>query len=74
MDHVMHHFTEEESRVQRGWFTCSGTQTSIIQPGVLPTLPFYKGLLVSVQLRRASFWLVSLPGCDLRASLAPFDK
>lgn len=48
MDHVMHHFTGEESRVPRGWVPCSGMQRRNIQPGALPTLPFYKGRPFSV--------------------------
>lgn len=39
MDHVMHHFTGEESRVPRGWVPCLGMQKRNIQPGALPTLP-----------------------------------
>lgn len=47
MDHIICHFTKEESRIRRGWLTCSGTQKSSNQPSdgwEDPTLLFYKGL------------------------------
>lgn len=70
-DHVTHHFME--TRVQRGWVTCSGTQNSSTQPSVLPPLPSKQTQLLSLA-PRTSFCVVSLPERNPHASATALEK
>lgn len=47
VEHVIHGFTKEESRVHEGLGHLLGDMEGQIQPSALPTLPFYKGLTFS---------------------------